>query len=69
MFKSKRTIIDNYFFIFIPNKKVLAPLKIDLDLTLDDLKEIERQKEIVFKNTMNFVNELPSDYVSWVQKY
>lgn len=60
MFKSKRTIIDNYFFIFIPNKKVLAPLKIDLDLTLDDLKEIERQKEIVFKNTMNFVNELPS---------
>lgn len=60
MFESKNTLIDNHFFIFLPNKKLLAPLKVDLELTLNDLQEIEKQKKIVLKNTMNFLDDLPS---------
>ena len=60
MFESKKIIGENYFFIFLPNREVLAPLKINLDTTLHDLKEIDNQKDIVLKNTINFVSDLPS---------
>lgn len=60
MFKSAKVIKDNHFFIFLPNKEILAPVKVNLDIELNDLKEIENQKDIVLKNTMNFVNNSPS---------
>ena len=63
MFESEKIIKNNSFFIYLPNKEILAPIKLNLDISLNDLKEIDNQKDIVLKNTINFVNNLPSTNV------
>ncbi len=51
---------ENNFFIFIPMSNRLEPIKINLNVKLDDLLEINHQKEIVLKNTKNFMEDKSS---------
>ena len=51
---SIKQLKENNFFIFIPMSNKLEPIKVNLNVKLEDLLEINHQKEIVFKNTKNF---------------
>ena len=48
---------ENNFFIFIPRSNKLEPVKINFYLNFDDLLEINHQKDIVLKNTKNFLTD------------
>lgn len=48
---------ENNFFIFIPRSNKLEPIKANFYLNLDDLLEINYQKDIVLKNTKNFLKD------------
>jgi len=41
----------------------LAPLEVDLDLRLDDLIGIDRQRDLLAANTQQFVDGLPANHV------
>lgn len=41
----------------------LQPLRVSLDLSLDDLIGIDRQRELLSKNTRQFVSGLPANHV------
>tara|TARA_B100000242_G_scaffold224918_1_gene165442 strand:+ start:40 stop:804 length:765 start_codon:yes stop_codon:yes gene_type:complete len=66
---SIKKLKENNFFIFIPISNRLEPIKINLNITLDDLLEINHQKEIVLKNTKNFLeNKSSNNILLWGAK-
>ena len=60
---SIKQLKENNFFIFIPTSKKLEPVKVDLNVKLNDLLEINHQKEIVLKNTKNFLEDKSSNNI------
>ena len=60
---SIKQLKENNFFIFIPMSKKLEPIKVNLNVKLDDLLEIKHQKEIVLKNTKNFLEDKSSNNI------
>ena len=60
---SIKELKENNFFIFIPMSNKLEPIKINQNVKLDDLLEINYQKEIVLKNTKNFLEDKTSNNI------
>lgn len=56
-------INKNNFFIFIPNSNKLEAIKINFNVSLDDLLEINHQKDIVLQNTRNFLEDKSSNNI------
>ena len=54
---------ENNFFIFIPRRNRLEPIKANFYSKLDDLLEINHQKDIVLKNTKNFLKDKSSNNI------
>ena len=54
---SIKQLKENNFFIFLPRSNRLEPIKVNFEVNLDDLLEINHQKEIVLKNTKNFLKD------------
>ncbi len=61
--KDKKQFKSNNYFIFIPKTNKIEPLKLDLNIKFDELLEISSQKEIVLKNTQNFLKDKPSNNI------
>ncbi len=60
---SIKQLKENNFFIFIPMSNKLEPIKVNLNVKLNDLLEINHQKEIVLKNTKNFLEDKSSNNI------
>ncbi len=56
-------IKNHYAFFWDGEKKVLKEVKNPVKVNIDDLIGIERQKELVLKNTEKFVNNKPANNV------
>ena len=60
---SIKQLKENNFFIFIPRNNKLEPIKTNFYVKLDDLLEINHQKDIVLKNTKNFLKDKSSNNI------
>ncbi len=61
--KNKNHFKNNNFFIFIPKVNKIEPIVVDLNIKFEELLEISSQKEIVLKNTQNFLKDQPSNNI------
>ena len=60
---------ENNFFIFIPRSNKLEPIKTNFYVKLEDLLEISYQKDVVLKNTKNFLeNKSSNNILLWGAK-
>ena len=60
---------ENNFFIFIPRSNKLEPIIKNFYVKLEDLLEIGYQKEVVLKNTKNFLeNKSSNNILLWGAK-
>ena len=60
---------ENNFFIFIPRSNKLEPIKTNFYVNLEDLLEISYQKDVVLKNTKNFLeNKSSNNILLWGAK-
>ncbi len=53
----------NSFFVFFPKKMKMLPLDFNLNININDLQGIDKQKEIILKNTDNFIYNKPSENI------
>ena len=61
--KDKNHFKNNNYFIFIPKANKIESIEVNLNIKFDELLEINSQKEIVLKNTQNFVEDQPSNNI------
>ena len=61
--KNKNHFKNNNYFIFIPKINKIEPIEVDLNIKFEELLEISSQKEIVLKNTQNFLKDQPSNNI------
>ena len=61
--KDKNHFKNNNYFIFIPKANKIESIEVNLNIKFDELLEISSQKEIVLKNTQNFVEDQPSNNI------
>ena len=66
---SIKQLKENNFFIFIPRYNKLEPIKVNFKVNLDDLLEINQQKDLVLNNTKNFLkNKFSNNILLWGAK-
>ena len=66
---SIKKLKENNFFIFIPRINKLEPIKTNFYVKLEDLLEISYQKDVVLKNTKNFLeNKSSNNILLWGAK-
>ena len=66
---SIKKLKENNFFIFIPRSNKLEPIKTNFYVKLEDLLEISYQKDVVLKNTKNFLeNKSSNNILLWGAK-
>ena len=69
IFKNVKQLKENNFFIFIQRSNKLEPIKTNFYVKLEDLLEISYQKDVVLKNTKNFLeNKSSNNILLWGAK-
>ena len=69
VFNNVKQLKENNFFIFIPRSNKLEPIKTNFYVKLEDLLEISYQKDVVLKNTKNFLeNKSSNNILLWGAK-
>ena len=69
VFNNVKQLKENNFFIFIPRSNKLEPIKTNFYVKLEDLLEINYQKDVVLKNTKNFLeNKSSNNILLWGAK-
>ena len=58
VFNNVKQLKENNFFIFIPRSNKLEPIKTNFYVKLEDLLEINYQKDVVLKNTKNYYGKI-----------
>ena len=53
-FKNEQIFKNNDYFILLPNFLRIEPLDYNLDINLEDILFVEKQKKLIFENTNNF---------------
>ncbi len=61
--KDKKHFKKNNYFIFIPKANKIEPIEVNLNIKFEELLGINSQKEIVLKNTQNFLEDQPSNNI------
>ena len=54
-FKNEQIFKNNDYFILLPNFLRIEPLDYNLDINLEDILFVEKQKKLIFENTNNFL--------------
>ena len=59
-FQNKKFFKENDFFIFLPNLLKIVPLQLKLPVDFEDILFVDKQKEKILKNTINFSKNISS---------
>lgn len=62
-FIDKKTFKNNNYFILLPHNKEVVPIKYKSKLNFDDILFVDRQKNLILKNTQNFVDNKNSNNI------
>ena len=62
-FIDKSTFKNDNYFIFLPNNKEIVPVKYKSKVRYDDILFVEKQKDLILKNTKKFVDNQNSNNV------
>ena len=62
-FKNEQIFKNNDYFIFLPNFLRIEPLDYNLDINLEDILFVEKQKKLIFDNTNNFLENKDSNNI------
>ena len=62
-FKNEQIFRNNDYFIFLPNFLRIEPLDYNLDINLEDILFVEKQKKLIFDNTNNFLENKDSNNI------
>ena len=54
-FIDKSTFKNDNYFIFLPNNKEIVPVKYKSKVRYDDILFVEKQKDLILKNTKNLL--------------
>ncbi len=62
-FKNEQIFKDNDYFIFLPNFLKIEPIDFNLDVNLEDILFVEKQKKLILDNTNNFLKKRDSNNI------